>query len=100
MRRIPLLLVVMAGVLTLVSGSALAAAVRIAASPPLNSSLPTITRHCEGGSDPDGVERLVERRDADRLRLPVAALRLVRKQLRLDQQGDESELRRVAERCR
>ena len=42
MRRIPLLLVVMAGALTVISGSALAAAGRTAASPPANSSLPTI----------------------------------------------------------
>jgi len=42
MRRLPLLLVVMTGALTLLSGSALAAAVRTAASPPVNSSLPTI----------------------------------------------------------
>ena len=49
MRRIPLLLVVMASVLTLVSGSALAAAVRTAASPPVNSSLPTITGTAQKG---------------------------------------------------
>ena len=42
MRRIPLLLALMAGVLIVGSGSALAAAARSAASPPVNSSLPTI----------------------------------------------------------
>ncbi len=43
MKRISLLLAVMVGVLTVGSGSALAAAARSAASPPVNSSLPTIT---------------------------------------------------------
>ena len=42
MRRIPWLLVLVAGALTVISGSALAAAGRTAASPPANSSLPTI----------------------------------------------------------
>jgi hypothetical protein len=42
MRRIPFLLAVMVGVLAVVSGSALAAAVRTVASPPVNNSLPTI----------------------------------------------------------
>ena len=43
MRRIPWLLVLVAGALTVISGSALAAAGRTAASPPANSSLPTIS---------------------------------------------------------
>ena len=42
MRRIPWLLVVMAGALAVISGPALAAAGRTAASPPANSSLPAI----------------------------------------------------------
>jgi hypothetical protein len=42
MRRLPLLLVILAGVLPLMSGSALATAVRTTASPPVNNSLPTI----------------------------------------------------------
>ena len=42
MRRIPLLLVVIAGALSLLAGSAVAAAVRTGAGPPVNSSLPTI----------------------------------------------------------
>ncbi len=49
MRRIPLLLVVMAGVVVFASGSALAAAVRTTASPPVNSSLPTIAGTAEKG---------------------------------------------------
>jgi hypothetical protein len=49
MRRIQLLLVVMAGALTLLSGSALAAAVRTAASPPVNSALPTIAGTAQKG---------------------------------------------------
>jgi CHRD domain len=43
MRRIQLLLVVLAGALTLLSGSALAAVARTAADPPVNHSLPTIS---------------------------------------------------------
>jgi hypothetical protein len=43
MRRIPLLLVVIAGVLPLMASSSLAAPLRVAASPPVNSSLPDIT---------------------------------------------------------
>src|SRR6478752_6296622 len=43
MRRIPWLLVLVAGLLAIISGSALAAAGRAAASPPANSSLPTIS---------------------------------------------------------
>ena len=43
MRRIPLFLVVVASAFAVVSGSALAAVVRVAASPPVNTALPTIT---------------------------------------------------------
>ena len=49
MRRIPLLLVAMAGLLLLAAGSAVAGVVRTAASPPVNSSLPTIA-----GTDQQG----------------------------------------------
>ena len=49
MRRIPLLLVVIAGTLSLLAGSAFAAAVRTAASPPVNSSLPTISGTAQQG---------------------------------------------------
>ena len=42
MRRIPLVLVVVAGALMLMAGSAFAGAARTAASPPVNTSLPTI----------------------------------------------------------
>jgi hypothetical protein len=49
MRRIPWLLVLVAGALTVISGSALAAAGRTAASPPANSSLPAI-----GGTASEG----------------------------------------------
>ena len=49
MRRIPLLLVVIAGTLSLLAGSAVAAAVRTAASPPVNSSLPTIAGTAQQG---------------------------------------------------
>ena len=49
MRRIPLLLVVIASVLPLLAASALAAAVRTAASPPVNSSLPTISGTAQQG---------------------------------------------------
>jgi len=48
MRRIPLLLVVIAGTLSLLAGSAVAAAVRTAASP-VNSSLPTIAGTAQQG---------------------------------------------------
>jgi CHRD domain len=43
MRRIPLLLVVTAGVLPLLAGSAIAAPARTAANPPVNSSLPAVS---------------------------------------------------------
>jgi CHRD domain len=49
MRRIPLLLVAVAGALTVLSGSALAGAQRTAASPPVNSSLPNITGTARSG---------------------------------------------------
>ena len=49
MRRIPLLLVAIAGVLLLTAGSAVAAAARTAASPPVNSSLPTISGTAQQG---------------------------------------------------
>ena len=49
MRRIPFLLVVMTSVFAVMSGSALAAAVRTAASPPVNSSLPTIAGTAQKG---------------------------------------------------
>ena len=49
MRRIPLLLVAIAGTLSLLAGSAVAAAVRTAASPPVNSSLPTIAGTAQQG---------------------------------------------------
>ena len=42
MRRIPILLAIVVSALTVISGSALAAAGRAAASPPVNNSLPTI----------------------------------------------------------
>jgi uncharacterized protein YukE len=42
MRRLPLVLLLMAGALVVLPGSALAGAVRAAASPPVNTSLPTI----------------------------------------------------------
>jgi hypothetical protein len=49
MRRIPLFVVVLAGVLSLMAGSAVAAAVRTAASPPVNGSLPTIAGTAQQG---------------------------------------------------
>jgi hypothetical protein len=49
MRRIPLLLVAIAGVLLLTAGSAVAGALRTAASPPVNSSLPTIAGTAQQG---------------------------------------------------
>jgi CHRD domain len=49
MRRILFLLVVMASVVAVVSGSALAAGLRTAASPPVNSSLPTIAGTAQNG---------------------------------------------------
>jgi hypothetical protein len=49
MRRIPLLLVVIAGALLLTAGSAVAGALRTAASPPVNSSLPTIAGTAQQG---------------------------------------------------
>jgi len=49
MKRFPLLLVVIASALTLTSGSALATAVHSSASPPVNSSLPTIAGTAQQG---------------------------------------------------
>jgi hypothetical protein len=49
MRRIPLLLVAIAGVLLLTAGSAVAGALRTAAGPPVNSSLPTIAGTAQQG---------------------------------------------------
>ena len=49
MRRFPFLLVVIASVLTLTSGSALATALQSSASPPVNSSLPTIAGTAQQG---------------------------------------------------
>lgn len=49
MRRIPMLLAATVGVLTVLSGSALAAAVRTAASPPVNNALPTIAGTAQDG---------------------------------------------------
>ena len=49
MKRLLLLLVTIAGVVAVVSGSALGQAVRSAASPPVNSSLPTITGTAQEG---------------------------------------------------
>jgi hypothetical protein len=49
MRRIPLLLAVTAGALLLTAGSAVAGAVRSAASPPVNGSLPTISGTAQTG---------------------------------------------------
>jgi CHRD domain/Ig domain of plant-specific actin-binding protein len=49
MRRIPLLLVVSAGALLLMAGSAFAGAARTAASPPVNGSLPAISGTAQDG---------------------------------------------------
>jgi hypothetical protein len=49
MRRIPLFVAAMASVVTVVSGSALAATARTAASPPVNSTLPTISGTAQKG---------------------------------------------------
>ena len=80
MKRIPLLLVALTSFLMVVSGSALASA-RHAAASPTNTSAPTITgtphrRNAQRN------ERRLERRSADQLRLPVAALQLLGERLR------------------
>jgi hypothetical protein len=49
MKRIPMVLAVTAGVITALTGSALAAAVRTAASPPVNSAPPTVSGTARDG---------------------------------------------------
>ena len=100
MRRIPLLLVARGRRLTVISGSALAASRTHGREPAGQQLAAHDRRHCPRGPDADGLERLVDRCDADRVRLPVAALQLLGHAVRLDREGDEPELRRLEGRRR
>ena len=98
MRRIPFLLALIVSALALMSGSALAAVARTAASPPVNNSLPTI-----GGTAREG-QTLTASNGSWGGVTPISyayqwqRCNSVGEQLRVDRQGDESELRRLAHR--
>ena len=74
MRRIPILLGVIASVLTLTSASALRDGRAYRRQPAGQQHAPHHRRHRSAGTDADRRERHLERRNTDQLRLPVAAL--------------------------
>ena len=76
------------------------AVVQSSSSPPVNTALPTISGTAQDGRDADREPGQLDRDAADHLRLPVAALRLERRQLRRDLRRHRLQLRGDAARRR
>ena len=60
----------------------------VAAAPPVNTVLPTISGTATGRSDADGDQRHVDRHGADHVHVPVASLQLVGRELREHRRRD------------